>query len=81
MHTQEQIAKELDVRGYNCPIPLLRTKKALASMRPGEILKVITTDPGAEIDFKVFAEATGNHILSLDQTTDLLTLLIAKKQP
>ena len=76
----QEFSRELDVRGYNCPIPLLRTKKALASMQPGEVLKVMTTDPGAEIDFKVFAEASGNHILALEETAGVLTLLIAKKQ-
>lgn len=75
----QEIAKELDVRGYNCPIPLLRTKKALATLQPGEILKIMTTDPGAEIDYKVFAEASGNEILAFDQSGNVLTLFIAKK--
>jgi tRNA 2-thiouridine synthesizing protein A len=76
----QKVVKELDVRGYNCPIPLLRAKKALASMAPGQILKVMTTDPGAEIDFKVFAEASGNDILALNQIGDVLTIVMAKKQ-
>jgi tRNA 2-thiouridine synthesizing protein A len=71
---------ELDVRGYNCPIPLLRAKKALAGMKPGQVLKVLTTDPGAEIDFKVFAEASGNPLLALEDTGSVLTLLIEKKR-
>ena len=75
----QEIARELDVRGYNCPIPLLRAKKALATMQPGEVLKVRTTDPGAEIDFRVFAEASGNTLLALEETGTVLTLLIAKK--
>ena len=74
----QRIDKELDVKGYNCPIPLMRAKKALAGMQPGEILKVITTDPGAEIDFKVFAEASGNDIVALEQTDNVLTLLVKK---
>lgn len=57
---------------------MLRAKKALATMQPGEILKVMTTDRGAEIDFKVFAEASGNHILALEQVGNVLTLLIEK---
>jgi tRNA 2-thiouridine synthesizing protein A len=76
----QKVVKELDVRGYNCPIPLLRAKKALASMAPGQILKVMTTDPGAEIDFKVFAEASGNDILALNQIGDVFTIVMAKKQ-
>jgi tRNA 2-thiouridine synthesizing protein A len=78
--SMQKVVKELDVRGYNCPIPLLRAKKALASMAPGQILKVMTTDPGAEIDFKVFAEASGNDILALNQIGDVLTIVMAKKQ-
>ena len=49
-------------------------------MQPGEVLKVMTTDPGAEIDFRVFAEASGNELLGLEQTGAVLTLLIAKKR-
>jgi tRNA 2-thiouridine synthesizing protein A len=74
-----EIARELDVRGYNCPIPLMRAKKALATMQPGEVLKVITTDPGAEIDFKVYSEASGNRIVSLDESGPVVTILIAKQ--
>ena len=74
----EDIVTEVDVKGYNCPIPLLRAKKALSAMRPGERLKVITTDPAAEIDFKVFAEAAGHTIRSLDYANGALTIVIAK---
>jgi tRNA 2-thiouridine synthesizing protein A len=79
VRTQE-FTRELDVRGYNCPIPLLRTKKALAMMQPGEVLKIMTTDPGAEIDFRVFAEASGNDLLALQQSGPVLTLFVAKKR-
>ena len=71
--------KELDVRGFNCPIPLLRAKKMLSSMSPGQILKVITTDPGAEIDFKVFAEASGNAIVALEFVDNEIVLVMASK--
>jgi tRNA 2-thiouridine synthesizing protein A len=76
----DRIAREADVRGYNCPIPLLRAKKELASMQPGEVLKIITTDPGAEIDFKVFSEASGNPILSIAESRHVVTILIAKRE-
>jgi tRNA 2-thiouridine synthesizing protein A len=76
----DKIAREIDVRGYNCPIPLMRAKKELATMQPGEVLKVLTTDPGAEIDFKVYAEASGNPILALDEANHVLTILIARKR-
>jgi tRNA 2-thiouridine synthesizing protein A len=72
--------KELDVRGYNCPIPLLRAKKILATMQRGEVLKIVATDPGAEIDFRVYAEASGNPILALEESGNVITILMAKQQ-
>jgi tRNA 2-thiouridine synthesizing protein A len=71
--------RELDVRGFNCPIPLLRAKKMLSSMSPGQTLKVITTDPGAEIDFKVFAEASGNPIITLELVDNAIVIVMARK--
>lgn len=55
--------KELDARGLNCPLPILRTKKALAELNSGEVLKVVATDPGAVKDFEAFAKQTGNELL------------------
>ena len=54
---------ELDVRGLNCPLPILRTKKALSNMESGQLLQVQATDPGALIDFPAFARHTGNEIV------------------
>ena len=70
---------ELDVRGLNCPQPLLRTKKMLSQMEPGAVLKVLTTDPAAEIDFGVFSEVTGNKILSLKKAGKHLVFFLRKK--
>ena len=55
--------KEVDTRGLNCPLPILRTKKALAEMQSGEVLHVIATDPGSVRDFQAFARQTGNELL------------------
>lgn len=55
--------KELDARGLACPLPILRTKKALATMASGEILRVLATDAGALKDFEAFARQTGNTLL------------------
>lgn len=74
-----QFNKELDVRGLNCPLPLLRSKKMLSQMNSGEVLKVLTTDPAAEIDFKVFSELTGNKILSLKKAEKHLVFFLRKK--
>jgi TusA-related sulfurtransferase len=60
--------KELDTRGLNCPLPILKAKKALADMESGEILKVISTDPGSTRDFQAFARQTGNELVG--QSTD-----------
>ncbi|MFZ5508796.1 MAG: sulfurtransferase TusA family protein [Pseudomonadota bacterium] len=56
--------KELDARGLNCPLPILRTKKTLAEMTSGQVLRVIATDPGSVKDFQAFAKQTGNELLS-----------------
>ncbi|RMD67782.1 MAG: SirA family protein [Gammaproteobacteria bacterium] len=55
--------QELDASGLNCPLPVLRTKKALANMESGKVLKVIATDPGSVKDFEAFAKQTGNELL------------------
>ncbi len=55
--------RELDVKGLNCPLPILRTKKALAEMESGEILRVQATDPGSLKDFPAFAKQTGNELV------------------
>jgi TusA-related sulfurtransferase len=58
-----QVDKEVDARGLNCPLPILRAKKALADMESGQILKVLATDPGSQRDFAAFAKQTGNEIV------------------
>ena len=56
--------KELDARGLNCPLPILKTKKALADMASGDVLRVVATDAGSVRDFQAFAKQTGNELLS-----------------
>jgi tRNA 2-thiouridine synthesizing protein A len=55
--------KELDTRGLNCPLPILKTKKMLSEMQAGEVLRVVSTDPGSVRDFQAFARQTGNELL------------------
>jgi tRNA 2-thiouridine synthesizing protein A len=55
--------KELDVRNLNCPLPILKAKKALADMASGDVLKVVATDPGSVRDFQAFSRQTGNELL------------------
>jgi tRNA 2-thiouridine synthesizing protein A len=71
--------KELDVKGLNCPLPILRAKKALTDMESGQILKVIATDPGSVKDFAAFCKQTGNPLLSSIETPTEFTFLISKR--
>jgi tRNA 2-thiouridine synthesizing protein A len=57
------IDKELDTRGLNCPLPILKAKKALAELSSGQMLKVVATDPGSVRDFQAFAKQTGNELV------------------
>ena len=56
-------ATELDTRGLNCPLPILKAKKALAGLASGELLRVVSTDPGSLRDFQAFARQTGNELV------------------
>ena len=55
--------QELDARGLNCPLPILRAKKTVNAMTGGQILKIMATDPGSVKDFEAFAKQTGNELL------------------
>ena len=55
--------KEIDTRGLNCPLPILKAKKALADMTSGQLLKVVSTDSGSLRDFQAFAKQTGNELV------------------
>lgn len=61
------IHTEIDTRGLNCPLPILKAKKALAGMQSGQVLKVVATDTGSVRDFQAFAKQTGNELV--DQQT------------
>jgi tRNA 2-thiouridine synthesizing protein A len=71
--------KELDARGLNCPLPILRTKKALSDLQSGQVLKVLATDPGAVKDFQTFARQTGHQLLSHDEVEREFIFFMKKK--
>ena len=71
--------KELDARGLNCPLPILRAKKALTDMLSGQVLKIVATDPGSVKDFAAFAKQTGNPLLS-SETADKDFIFFMKKR-
>jgi len=59
--------KELDASGLNCPMPILRAKKALKELQSGDVLRIIATDPGSVKDFEAFAKQTGNELLESNE--------------
>lgn len=62
-----EIAQKLDARGLNCPLPILRTKKAIAGLSDGEVLEMTSTDPGSLKDIESFCSQTGNELISSNQ--------------
>jgi len=74
-----QFDKELDARGLNCPLPILRTKKALTDMTSGQVLKIVATDPGSVKDFQAFSKQTGNELLS-SETADKEFIFFMKRK-
>lgn len=74
-----QFDRELDVKGLSCPLPILRTKKTLAEMTSGQVLRVIATDPGAVKDFQAFAKQTGNHLLANAEADQVFEFYFKRK--
>jgi len=74
-----QFDKELDARGLNCPLPILRTKKALTDMGTGQVLKIMATDPGSVKDFQAFSKQTGNALLSSETAGTEFVFFMKKK--
>ncbi|MEZ5450772.1 MAG: sulfurtransferase TusA family protein [Thiolinea sp.] len=69
---------ELDARGLNCPLPILRTKKSMNGMAAGEVLKVVATDPGSVKDMEAYAKQTGNEIVGSSENGGEFTFFIKK---
>lgn len=71
--------KELDARGLNCPLPILRAKKTLAELTSGQVLRIVATDPGSVKDFQAFAKQTGNELLSSAENNKEFEFYIKRK--
>lgn len=71
--------KDLDARGLNCPLPILKAKKALAEMTSGEVLRVVATDPGSVRDFQAFARQTGNQLVGQSENNKEFTFFMKRK--
>ncbi|CAM5790281.1 sulfurtransferase TusA family protein [Castellaniella caeni] len=76
-----QADQEVDARGLNCPLPILRTKKALARLEGGQVLAVLTTDAHAGRDFQAFCQQTGNPLLAQHARDDGVTVHYVRRRP
>jgi tRNA 2-thiouridine synthesizing protein A len=70
---------EIDTRGLNCPLPILRTKKALGGVQSGQVLKIVSTDPGSVKDFQTFSKQTGHTLLQHSEANGEFIFLMKKK--
>ena len=77
--TAIQADRELDVRGLNCPLPILRAKKALTDLSTGQVLKVVATDPGSVKDFAAWSKSTGNETVEQTQDGGVFRFVLRKK--
>ncbi len=68
----------LDARGLRCPLPVLRARKAMKSLEPGEVIKIHATDPGSVLDFKSFCETTGDELMSVAEDDGVFIFEIRK---
>ena len=71
--------KDLDARGLNCPLPILKAKKALAELESGQVLRIVATDPGSVRDFQAFAKQTGNALLAHTHINGEFTFWLRRK--
>ena len=73
-----QFDKEFDASGLACPMPIVKTKKALSGMSPGQVLRVVATDPGSVCDMAAFAEETGNPLLATSEENRCYVFFLRK---
>jgi tRNA 2-thiouridine synthesizing protein A len=74
------IAKSLDLKGLSCPLPIIKTAKAMKELAPGELLEAIATDPGSVSDFRAWAKTTGNPLVESSQEGGVFRYLLRKKE-
>ncbi len=73
------VAQEIDARGLNCPLPILKIKKALAAVSDGDVVSLLATDPGSVKDVQAFCKQTGNELLSSDESEGAFQFLVRKQ--
>ncbi len=74
------IAKSLDLKGLSCPLPIVKTAKAMKELAPGELLEAFATDPGSVPDFKAWAQTTGNPLMESNQDGGVFHFVLKKKE-
>ena len=79
MQAEHQHDRELDARGLNCPLPILRTKKTLNEMQTGSVLRVLATDPASVKDFQAFSRQTGNQLLQQSEADGVYHFYLQRK--
>lgn len=72
------VAQTLDTKGLNCPLPILKAKKAIKDLQSGDILEILATDPGSVKDFEAFARATGNELMESNEDDGVFRFLLKK---
>jgi tRNA 2-thiouridine synthesizing protein A len=74
------ISRSLDLKGLSCPLPIIKTAKAMKELKPGEIVEVFATDPGSVPDFKAWSKSTGNPLLEAGQEGGVYRFILKKKE-
>ncbi len=75
----DKVDNEVDARGMNCPLPILKAKKALSAMHSGEVLRVLATDPGSMRDFQAFARQTGHQLVAQTERDGVFSHLLRRR--
>jgi tRNA 2-thiouridine synthesizing protein A len=72
------VAQTLDTKGLNCPLPIVKAKKAIKALQSGDVLEILATDPGSVKDFEAFARATGNELMESNEDDGVFRFLLKK---
>lgn len=74
------IAMSLNLKGLSCPLPIVKTAKAMRDLKPGELVEVLATDPGSVPDFKAWSQATGNPLIESSNEGGVYRFVLKKKE-
>lgn len=74
------IAMSLDLKGLSCPLPIIKTAKAMKELAPGQLLEAVATDPGSVSDFKAWSKTTGNPLVEATQDAGVYRFVLQKKE-